>query len=187
MAQGQSLGGADPILVEWSAFRTFYTLDMRALRKHSVSQTRERKAATMGFLQRIFGKRKRTGPTALVVDDEKAIHRLLQAHLETIGFDAVAVASADDALEILEKDKRFKLFVFDIMLPGTNGISLAKKVRKIPGCTGTPILFVSGAFPPSQLERVKQEVPNSACLLKPVRRETFLETAQSLLNLAEVG
>ncbi len=66
----------------------------------------------------------------LVVDDEKGIRDLFCRVLETAGYEVETAESGEQALEILEQNK-FQLLLFDLNLPGIDGIELCKKVRKI--------------------------------------------------------
>jgi DNA-binding response OmpR family regulator len=53
------------------------------------------------------------------------------------------------------------------MMPADNGVTLAKEIRKIFKYAKTPIIMMSGVFPPSQMEKVKTEVSNAYTLCKP--------------------
>ncbi|TVQ83787.1 MAG: response regulator [Micavibrio sp.] len=68
-------------------------------------------------------------PHILVVDDDARLRKLLDRYLTQQGCIVITADCADDALEKL---KRFSvdLAVLDIMMPGEDGISLAKKIRR---------------------------------------------------------
>lgn len=127
----------------------------------------------------------------MVVDDEMAMRRILELHLDKLGYDVVTAESAAKAMEILsdkEKEKKsgkFCLFVMDIIMPGENGITLARKVRSLPRYSKTPILIVSGAFPPSQLEKVKAQIPNVHFVLKPFKSNALTKSLEELLQPEE--
>jgi CheY-like chemotaxis protein len=140
----------------------------------------------MGFLDRLFGRRKRNGPEVLLVDDEDHVHRVATVHLDRHDANVVSARSSQEALTLAgSDDHRFKLFILDIMMPGENGIALAKKIRKVKRYQKTPILFVSGAFPPSQLEKVRKEIPHADFLTKPFRVEQFNAAVQKALGLVK--
>ncbi|MFC1551375.1 response regulator [Candidatus Latescibacterota bacterium] len=65
----------------------------------------------------------------LVVDDDQSIRKLLDKALEKAGYVSVIAESAEDALEILEKENIQVMFL-DLKLPGMNGIDLCRKIRK---------------------------------------------------------
>ncbi|MEA1922239.1 MAG: response regulator [Pseudomonadota bacterium] len=66
----------------------------------------------------------------LVVDDEKEIRDLFRRVLETAGYEVKTAESGEQALEIL-KEEKFPLLLFDLNLPGIDGLELCKRARKI--------------------------------------------------------
>ena len=66
----------------------------------------------------------------LVVDDEKEILGLLCHCLEAEGFDTVVCGNGDDALTKI-KAEEFDLAILDVMLPGTDGLTLCAEIRKL--------------------------------------------------------
>jgi DNA-binding response OmpR family regulator len=65
----------------------------------------------------------------LVVDDEVDQLRLLTRSLELEGFAVLGAGSATEALGILAKE-RVALALVDLMMPGTNGLELARLIHK---------------------------------------------------------
>ncbi len=61
--------------------------------------------------------------TVLVVDDEKNIRRTLRMVLETEGYAVAEAESAEEALKLLEAEP-VDLGVFDVRLPGMDGLTL---------------------------------------------------------------
>ena len=69
-------------------------------------------------------------PVILVVEDEDLLRQAAVALAEEAGFKAVAAASADEALAILEARADVRLVFTDIQLPGSmDGLRLAHAVR----------------------------------------------------------
>lgn len=69
-------------------------------------------------------------PVILVVEDEDLLREAAVALAEDAGFKAVAAASADEALAILEARADVRLVFTDIQLPGSmDGLKLAHAVR----------------------------------------------------------
>ncbi len=64
----------------------------------------------------------------LVVDDEENQVRMLVAALKTEGFDASGTRDPDAVLGILQRESPDVALV-DLMMPGLNGIELARKIR----------------------------------------------------------
>jgi signal transduction histidine kinase len=76
----------------------------------------------------------------LVVDDEKSSRETICKMMSQIGYEAVAAAHGNEALEWLRRDP-FTLLVTDITMSGMDGLELSKIVRlEFPG---TPILCMT--------------------------------------------
>lgn len=68
-------------------------------------------------------------PRVLVVDDDVSHARVVVIGLRVEGFDVELTHDAEEALRLLASE-RFDAAVVDLMLPGTNGIQLARLVRE---------------------------------------------------------
>lgn len=66
----------------------------------------------------------------LVVDDESAIRASLAGYLEDYEFDVSSAGSAEDALEMLEKES-FHVAIIDLRLPGMSGDALILKAHRM--------------------------------------------------------
>ena len=66
----------------------------------------------------------------LIVEDEKHLAAGLCYNLKAEGYDVEAVGSAEEALVLLNDDRKaFDVLVLDVMLPGMDGFSLASRLR----------------------------------------------------------
>jgi DNA-binding response OmpR family regulator len=66
--------------------------------------------------------------TILVVEDDRSLRQGLERSLLKEGFEALAAASAEEAVEVL-RDQSIDLMILDLMLPGQSGLQLCKRVR----------------------------------------------------------
>lgn len=66
-----------------------------------------------------------------VIEDDESIRELVKIALEGFGYHIRAYEAAEPALEDMEEEKP-ELAIFDIMLPGIDGISAIKLIRKNP-------------------------------------------------------
>ncbi len=80
-------------------------------------------------------------PAILVVDDEKNIRRTLRMVLEAEGYSVEEAESAEQALELLGSTP-VDLGVFDIRLPGMDGLTLLSKAREL--WRDLPVIVISG-------------------------------------------
>jgi DNA-binding NtrC family response regulator len=66
----------------------------------------------------------------LIVDDEDNQVRSLTIGLRLEGFEVVVARDAENALHMLEADPA-DIAILDLMMPGTNGMELARKLRTL--------------------------------------------------------
>ena len=68
-------------------------------------------------------------PTILVIDDDPELRELLEAYLSQQGFDVVTVR---DGLEMdaIFAEFQIDLVILDLMLPGEDGLSIAKRLKQ---------------------------------------------------------
>ena len=69
--------------------------------------------------------------TILVVEDEKDIRELVRFHLEQEGYTVREADSGESALAQVAAE-RPALVVLDIMLPGTDGLEVCRRLREQP-------------------------------------------------------
>src|SRR5262249_30624681 len=108
----------------------------------------------------------------VVVDDEHLIADTLAEILNENGYRAIAVYDGMTALEQVEKLCPAAL-VTDVVMPGMNGIDVAKAVRKM--CLSTRIFLLSGQATTEELiRRAKDEGHSFELLAKPLDPEVLL-------------
>ena len=81
-------------------------------------------------------------PYILVVEDEPDIRELLNFTITRAGFDVIEAESAEDALPLLDRGAP-ELIIIDWMLPGMDGIDLAKKLRTDDVFGTLPIIMLT--------------------------------------------
>jgi two-component system OmpR family response regulator/two-component system alkaline phosphatase synthesis response regulator PhoP len=82
------------------------------------------------------------GARVLVVEDDAHIRELVVLHLQLEGHSAVAVDDGAKALEIARAEP-YDLLILDLMLPGLDGVTLCRAVRRESRNTDTPILMLT--------------------------------------------
>ena len=83
-----------------------------------------------------------TRPCVLVVEDERNIRELVCLHLGLENYECVEAGDGDTALA-LARQRRFDLVVLDLMLPGLDGVTVCKAIRKQSQNPGVPILMLT--------------------------------------------
>jgi len=66
--------------------------------------------------------------TVLVVDDEPTIREIVVTYLKRDGYRTLEAADGDRARELIDNE-RPDLVVLDVMLPGTDGLELCRRIR----------------------------------------------------------
>jgi len=80
--------------------------------------------------------------TVLVVDDDPVIVKLLRVNFEMEGYE---VLSADDGLEGLARAQgdRPDVIILDVMMPGMNGLDVARALKGSEDTRQIPIIMLS--------------------------------------------
>jgi DNA-binding response OmpR family regulator len=78
----------------------------------------------------------------LVVEDEPHIRDLVAMHLKLEGFVPVAVGDGNEALRYARSEP-FDAIVLDLMLPGLDGITVCRAIRREPTNGDVPILMLT--------------------------------------------
>lgn len=78
----------------------------------------------------------------LVVDDEEDIAELIRYNLASEGYDVICTGSGEEAVR-LAGSKPLDLVILDLMLPGINGIDVARKLRADQKTRGIPIIMLT--------------------------------------------
>jgi two-component system response regulator RegX3 len=116
-------------------------------------------------------------PRILVVDDEESILQFVSYNLRKEGYDVTVAADGDQALELADS-ATFDLVVLDIMLPGTDGYEVCRRLR---AKSDTPVLFLSARD--TELDKVVGlEIGGDDYLAKPFGVRELIARVKALLR-----
>ncbi len=112
----------------------------------------------------------------LIAEDEKRMNRALSELLRQEGYEVTSVDNGEDALYEIEGDT-YDLVVLDVMMPGMNGYSVAKKARE--SGIKTPILMLTAK---SELDDKVEGLDSGAddYLTKPFMTKELLARLRAL-------
>ena len=80
----------------------------------------------------------------LLVDDDPASLALVEAILSDVGFSTLTAGSGTEALRLLEADRDVAVIVSDVVMPGLDGVRLARFVReRFPDRPWLQVLFIT--------------------------------------------
>jgi len=83
-----------------------------------------------------------SSPRALVVEDERSIRELVSNQLRRAGYDCLAVGDGREGLD-RARSEPFDVVVLDLMLPGIDGITLCRAIRREGVNRDVPILVLT--------------------------------------------
>jgi hypothetical protein len=113
------------------------------------------------------------------VDDEPINLMVLEQMVEVLGHQAVAVASAAEALERLQSEA-FDVVLTDIHMPDMDGVELLRRLRRLPPPAGdTPVIAVT-ADVMSRHAQEYRELGFAGVMAKPL----IMSTMERLLTAA---
>jgi len=116
-------------------------------------------------------------PRLLVVDDEDAILEFVSFNLRKEGYDVTTARDGDEALA-LAAAQPFDLVILDIMLPGTDGFEVCRRLR---AAGDVPVLFLSARD--TELDKVVGlEIGGDDYLAKPFGIRELQARVKALLR-----
>jgi two-component system alkaline phosphatase synthesis response regulator PhoP len=75
-----------------------------------------------------------------LVEDEESLVEMIALNLELEGYMLTHFANGSDASADVENGSNYDLYILDVMLPGMDGVTLCKNIRK---SSNVPVLFLS--------------------------------------------
>ncbi len=84
-------------------------------------------------------------PRVVVVDDDAAVRRVLERHLEDAGYRVLAFGNADAALAALRGGERADALVTDLQMPGMDGIALLAEAKRLDPALPAVVITAHGS------------------------------------------
>lgn len=117
----------------------------------------------------------------LVVEDDSTIRTVLGMALDGAGFKDVEMAGrGDDGLEAARRG-RPDLVLLDIMLPGLDGFTVARRIREMPELAATRIIMLTARTQPDDIVR-GLEAGGDDYVTKPFDRKVLLARIHAVLR-----
>jgi DNA-binding response OmpR family regulator len=126
---------------------------------------------------------KAIGPKILVVDDDEDILQLLRHQLEAEGYQVLAAARGEDALE-LARSERPALVTLDILLVDTDGFQVLEQLKKDPATSDIPVIVVSVV---SDAETRGLALGAASYIGKPFEERQVLSRVREVLSSFGIG
>jgi len=119
-------------------------------------------------------------PRVLLVDDDTAVRTFAARALENRGHAVRQAGSGDEALQLLESGQAVDIVVTDIVMPGMDGLALAREVRT--RWPDLPVVLMTGYA--DAVQRSELEAGDMLVLTKPFRLHTLCDSVAERLNHA---
>jgi DNA-binding response OmpR family regulator len=119
-----------------------------------------------------------TVPTVLVIDDNKGVLEFLLLLLSKHGLVAVGASSGGECLTIV-KSRPVDLIVLDVMMPGMDGLQVARELKNI--CPAVPVILLT-ARDDMHTRAAAMEVGVGEFVAKPVNNRDLLNRIRTQLR-----
>jgi signal transduction histidine kinase/CheY-like chemotaxis protein/ligand-binding sensor domain-containing protein len=131
-------------------------------------------------LSEITGREHGGGARLLLVDDDLAVHQMLEQELTRAGYLFESATTGAEALERAERS-RPDVIILDLMMPGMSGFELAERLRQRESTARIPIVVLTAKdLTPADRERLRHGV--SGLVMKGSAAGTRLIRAIRLLD-----
>lgn len=122
----------------------------------------------------------------LYVEDEPDIREIAKIAMEMVGgFSVVMCASGEEALRKADGVKP-DLLLLDVMMPGMDGPTTLKALRRLPGLAQTPVIFMTAKIQPKEVEEYKA-MGALDVIPKPFDPMMLAQTLRDIWNRAREG
>jgi CheY-like chemotaxis protein len=170
--------GGDLRLVETSRFGSLFELAL-PLASDVQAEAGGPSAGSREGLHEATGLASLDGARVVVVEDNEAIGRLVQAELERHGAQVLVACDGGKGLELLTTGEAPDMVVCDVIMPGMGGPELYRRLVELD--RQVPFLFTSGYPDRWSLEEF-EDLGRVAFLPKPFDLETLRRRALELLT-----
>jgi two-component system alkaline phosphatase synthesis response regulator PhoP len=121
--------------------------------------------------------------TILVVDDEPGIVQIARDYLDRAGFRVITAGDGSTALR-LARAERPNLVVLDLMLPGMDGLDVARALRQDPATQALPIIMLTARV--EEADRVTGlELGADDYVIKPFSPRELVARVRAVLRRTE--
>lgn len=121
------------------------------------------------------------GKRLLIVDDNATNRRILSMQAQSWGMITHAAPSGQKALELLQQGETFDLAILDMQMPKMDGLTLAKKIRKLPLNNHFPLVMLT-SIGKSEIAGQAKKANFAACLNKPIKQSQLYNILARILG-----
>jgi len=121
----------------------------------------------------------------LIVDDEKPVLESLEEALTKQGYPVTTTDSSYDALDRIKKEF-FDLIILDVRMPGMDGISLLKEVRRVQKEDNKSRVIIITAYASEDAPIKAIQLGADDYIMKPFELDNFLHSVNRNLRVSRL-
>src|SRR5579871_738343 len=121
--------------------------------------------------------------TILVVDDLPMNRQCLMAVLGARGYRLLEAPDGVEALALI-RAQRPDLIISDILMPAMDGYELVRQLRADPQIASTPVIFYTGAYDETEVQRLVDIGGAVSLVHKPASKKVLLRHIEAALKAA---
>jgi CheY-like chemotaxis protein len=92
------------------------------------------------------------GKRILIVDDDVRNVFALTSALEPHNLDVVYAGNGEEGIQMLQQDQEIDLVLMDVMMPGMDGYTAMREIRKVPAFRSLPVIALTAKAMPGDRE-----------------------------------
>lgn len=117
----------------------------------------------------------------LIIEDSLVSRMLLSNILLSQGYEVNTITDGLEAPKLLE-EKEFDLLISDIEMPGMDGITLTRQIRRTQGLQNLPIILITSLSTPEDKKKGMDAGANAYLTKGDFEENVFLDTVKRLLK-----
>ncbi len=119
-------------------------------------------------------------PTAMIIDDSKAIRMILSKTLAEVGFEVRTAANGEEALAVFEQENgAISLALVDWNMPRMNGLEFVRRLRSDPRYASVLLMMVTTETEVDQMMQALEAGANEY-VMKPFTKEIIADKLRLL-------
>jgi len=119
-------------------------------------------------------------PIVAVIDDDQSVRESLAGLAESVGYEALLFASAEEFLQTVHHRDSLACLIVDVRLPGMSGVELYTQLPR--NLRSIPTIFITAHVDP-QMNTYATKAGVLAVLYKPFQPEVLLQAMRKAIIL----
>lgn len=124
--------------------------------------------------------RKRKIKTILIIEDEADIRNFIARVLELEGYTVLEASDGTGGMELI-KDNEVALVLLDLRLPGPDGWSILREIKRSPELAAIPVVVIT-AIAESMQRKKTLRMGATSYLIKPLSAHSLSRTVDMVLD-----